>query len=68
MGSWVLTGKPEPLRGRPKASDSMPIEEILEKALTTSARVGYDGMSLRTCWGGSIVERVLTEKNSKFSQ
>jgi len=35
-------------RGRPKASDSMPIEEILEKALNIFATVGYDGMSLRT--------------------
>ena len=26
----------------------MPIEEILEKALTMFATVGYDGMSLRT--------------------
>jgi AcrR family transcriptional regulator len=40
--------KPERARGRPKASDSMPIEEILDKALTMFATVGYDGMSLRT--------------------
>ena len=46
---WVLAEtKPERPRGRPKASDSMPIEEILEKALTMFATVGYDGMSLRT--------------------
>src|SRR5262249_16004793 len=32
----------------PKASESMPIEEILDKALTMFATVGYDGMSLRT--------------------
>jgi AcrR family transcriptional regulator len=40
--------KSERPRGRPKASDSMPIEEILEKALNMFATVGYDGMSLRT--------------------
>jgi len=40
--------KPERPRGRPRASDSMPIEEILEKALSMFATVGYDGMSLRT--------------------
>ena len=40
--------KPERPRGRPKASDSMPIEEILQKALNMFATVGYDGMSLRT--------------------
>src|ERR1700758_5678879 len=46
---WVLTEtKLERPRGRPKASDSMPIEEILQKALTMFATVGYDGMSLRT--------------------
>src|SRR5260370_21156453 len=46
---WVLTQtKPERPRGRPKASDSVPIEEILGKALTMFATVGYDGMSLRT--------------------
>jgi AcrR family transcriptional regulator len=40
--------KPERPRGRPKASDTMPIEEILDKALCMFATVGYDGMSLRT--------------------
>src|SRR5260370_12645332 len=46
---WVLTQtKPERPRGRPKASDSVPIEEILGKALTMFATVGYDGVSLRT--------------------
>ncbi|MVU80672.1 TetR family transcriptional regulator [Nocardia sp. ET3-3] len=40
--------KPERPRGRPKVSDAMPIEEILEKALAMFATVGYDGMSLRT--------------------
>ena len=40
--------KSERPRGRPKASESMPIEEILDKALTMFATVGYDGMSLRT--------------------
>jgi TetR/AcrR family transcriptional regulator len=40
--------KPERPRGRPKASDSVPIEEILDKALTMFATVGYDGMSLQT--------------------
>ena len=40
--------KAERSRGRPRASDSMPIEEILEKALSMFATVGYDGMSLRT--------------------
>jgi AcrR family transcriptional regulator len=40
--------KSERPRGRPKASDSMPIEEILDKALGMFATVGYDGMSLRT--------------------
>jgi AcrR family transcriptional regulator len=44
----LAQSKPERPRGRPKASDSMPIEEILEKALTMFATVGYDGMSLRT--------------------
>jgi TetR/AcrR family transcriptional regulator len=39
--------KPERPRGRPKASDAMPIEEILDKALCMFATVGYDGMSLR---------------------
>ena len=46
---WVVTQtKPERPRGRPKASDSVPIEEILGKALAMFATVGYDGMSLRT--------------------
>src|SRR5215475_21410 len=40
--------KPERPRGRPRASESMPIEDILAKALTMFATVGYDGMSLRT--------------------
>ncbi|WP_082964383.1 TetR/AcrR family transcriptional regulator [Mycobacterium sp. E796] len=40
--------KPERPRGRPKASDAMPIEEILDKALAMFSTVGYDGMSLRT--------------------
>ena len=40
--------KSERPRGRPKASDSVPIEEILDKALSMFATVGYDGMSLRT--------------------
>jgi len=35
-------------RGRPNAAESMPIEEILNKALIMFATVGYDGMSLRT--------------------
>jgi AcrR family transcriptional regulator len=40
--------KSERPRGRPKASDSVPIEEILDKALSMFATVGYDGMSMRT--------------------
>ena len=40
--------KPERPRGRPKASESVPLEEILGRALTMFATVGYDGMSLRT--------------------
>jgi AcrR family transcriptional regulator len=40
--------KPERPRGRPKATDSVPIEQILDKALAMFATVGYDGMSLRT--------------------
>ncbi len=48
MGRMPTQTKPERPRGRPKASDSMPIEEILEKALSMFATVGYDGMSLRT--------------------
>jgi TetR/AcrR family transcriptional regulator len=40
--------KPERARGRPKASDSMPIDAILEMALAMFATVGYNGMSLRT--------------------
>jgi AcrR family transcriptional regulator len=40
--------KPDRPRGRPKASDSMQIAEILDRALTMFATVGYDGMSLRT--------------------
>jgi TetR/AcrR family transcriptional regulator len=40
--------KAERPRGRPKAAESMPIEEILDKALSMFATVGYDGMSLRT--------------------
>jgi AcrR family transcriptional regulator len=35
-------------RGRPRTSDSMPIEEILDKALSMFAALGYEGMSLRT--------------------
>jgi AcrR family transcriptional regulator len=45
MSTRVRSERP---RGRPKASDSMPIDEILDKALTMFATVGYDGMSLRT--------------------
>jgi AcrR family transcriptional regulator len=48
MGRMPTQTRPERPRGRPKASDSMPIEEILEKALSMFATVGYDGMSLRT--------------------
>ena len=45
----MTTGmKAERPRGRPKAAESMPIEEILDKALSMFATVGYDGMSLRT--------------------
>ncbi|MBV6762309.1 TetR/AcrR family transcriptional regulator [Rhodococcus opacus] len=40
--------KPERPRGRRKASESVPIDQILERALTAFATVGYDGMSLRT--------------------
>jgi AcrR family transcriptional regulator len=40
--------KMERPRGRPKAAESMPIDEILDKALSMFATVGYDGMSLRT--------------------
>jgi len=40
--------KSERPRGRPKAADSVPIEEILDKALSMFATVGYDGMSMRT--------------------
>ncbi|MEZ0365161.1 TetR/AcrR family transcriptional regulator [Mycobacterium sp. pUA109] len=40
--------KPERPRGRPRASDSMPTEEILDRALAMFATHGYDGMSLRT--------------------
>ncbi|HTX93872.1 MAG TPA: TetR/AcrR family transcriptional regulator [Mycobacterium sp.] len=43
-----MSTKLERARGRPKASDAMPVEEILDKALTMFATVGYDGMSLRT--------------------
>ena len=47
--TWVSTKtKPERPRGRPKASESVPLEEILGRALTMFATVGYDGMSLRT--------------------
>src|SRR6201987_1600726 len=42
------TAIPERPRGRPKSADSVPIEEILDRALTMFATVGYDGMSLRT--------------------
>jgi len=35
-------------RGRPKAGDAMPLEEILEAALRAFATYGYDGVSLRT--------------------
>ncbi len=48
IDSVATQTKPERSRGRPRASDSMPIEEILEKALGMFATVGYDGMSLRT--------------------
>jgi TetR/AcrR family transcriptional regulator len=48
IGCMPTQTKPERPRGRPKASDSMPIEDILDKALTMFATVGYDGMSLRT--------------------
>jgi hypothetical protein len=49
LAGWVVTqSKPERPRGHPMASDSMRIEDILEKALTMFATVGYDGMSLRT--------------------
>lgn len=44
----ITAVKSERPRGRPKASESMPIDEILDKALTMFATVGYDGMSLRT--------------------
>src|ERR1700739_1072525 len=44
----MTIANPERPRGRPKASDSVPIEQILDKALTMFATVGYDGMSLRT--------------------
>lgn len=40
--------KPERPRGRAKASESVPIDQILQRALTAFATVGYDGMSLRT--------------------
>jgi AcrR family transcriptional regulator len=43
----ITKAKVERPRGRPKASDSMPIEQILDKALTMFATVGCDGMSLR---------------------
>jgi AcrR family transcriptional regulator len=60
---WVLAEtKPERPRGRPKASDSMPIEEILEKALTMFATVGYDGMSLRTLNRNLIYQRFGTKE------
>src|ERR1700757_5170575 len=48
IGCVLTQGKPERPRGRPKASDAVPIEEILDKALIMFATVGYDGMSLRT--------------------
>jgi AcrR family transcriptional regulator len=48
MGSVSTQTKPERQRGRPKTSDSVPIEHILDKALIMFATVGYDGMSLRT--------------------
>jgi AcrR family transcriptional regulator len=35
-------------RGRPKAEDAMPLEYILQAALTAFATYGYDGVSLRT--------------------
>src|SRR6201987_4879221 len=44
----MTIANPERPRGRPKASDSIPIEDILDRALTMFATVGYDGMSLRT--------------------
>src|ERR1700751_3997336 len=48
IGCVLTQGKPERPRGRPKASDAVPIEEILDKPLVMFATVGYDGMSLRT--------------------
>jgi AcrR family transcriptional regulator len=35
-------------RGRPKAADSTPLQDILEAALVAFATYGYDGVSLRT--------------------
>src|SRR5258707_13760080 len=35
-------------RGRPKAADSTPLQNILEAALVAFATYGYDGVSLRT--------------------
>jgi TetR/AcrR family transcriptional regulator len=35
-------------RGRPKAADSTPLQDILEAALVAFATHGYDGVSLRT--------------------
>lgn len=45
MASASASDRP---RGRPKAVDAVPTEDILDKALTMFSTVGYDGMSLRT--------------------
>src|ERR1700682_3838287 len=48
LGHVASTRGSQARGGRSKASDSTPLQEILEAALVAFATYGYDGVSLRT--------------------